>query len=301
MESFRKIKEHFRLTRRDEERLKALYPLIAPKVDKIIEVLEERIKQIVDPVTKDKLKNYPDLYKYHKQWLLMLLKGPYDGNYYRELVHIGKKHASLEINPHYVSVAMNTIRVLLIDILTDEIEDKQDRTLKKASLNKMLDLNLDVITSAYVEEELYQYSAIYRIKSKILQYAEGFSGAMNLFLVIALIAISLGVVGLFVHDIVQFFHKGFTHGIISALGSLLIFWVLIELMNTEIEHMKGGKFNISVFVGVAIVALIRDLLVATLKHEEIGKLGYFLAGAILILGIVYYLVTKAEIKREEGR
>jgi phosphate starvation-inducible membrane PsiE len=65
--------------------------------------------------------------------------------------------------------------------------------------------------------------------------------------------------------------------------------------------MKGGKFNISVFVGVAIVALIRDLLVATLKHEEIGKLGYFLAGAILILGIVYYLVTKAEIKREEGR
>jgi len=233
--------------------------------------------------------------------LLMLLRGPYDGNYYRELIHIGKRHAALGINPHYVSVAMNTLRVLMIDILTDEIEDRRDRTLKKASLNKMLDLNLDVITTAYVEEELYQYSAVYRIKSKILQFAEKFTGAMNLFLVIALIAISLGIVGIFVYDIIQFFQKGLSHGIISALGSLLIFWVLIELMNTEIEHMKGGKFNISVFIGVAMVAFIRDLMVSTLKHEKVGELGYFLAGSILILGVVYFLVTKAEMKREDRK
>ncbi len=302
METFRKIKEHFRLTPDDEERIKSLYPLIAPKADSIINTLESRIQQTVDPVTRDKLKNYPNLYKYHKQWLLMLLRGPYDGNYYRELNQIGKKHAALGINPHYVSVAMNTIRVTLIDILTEEIEDRQERTKKKASLNKMLDLNLDVITTAYVEEELYRYSAVYRIKSRILQFAEAFSSAMNLFLIISLIAISLGIIGLFIYDIFQFFDKNITHGIIiTALGSLLIFWVIIELMNTEIEHLKGGKFNISVFIGVAMVAFIRDLMVSTLKHETVSELGYFLAGAILILGIVYYLVTKAEMKREERK
>ncbi|RME69289.1 MAG: heme-binding sensor globin domain-containing protein, partial [Nitrospirae bacterium] len=55
------------------------------------------------------------------------------------------------------------------------------------------------------------------------------------------------------------------------------------------------------FIGVALVAFIRDIMVATLKHEKIDSTAYFLAGAILILGIVYFLVTKAEIKREERK
>ncbi len=299
MESFRKIKEHFRLTPRDEERLRALYPVIAPKVDSIIQALEERIQEVVDPALKNKIRGYPELANYHRKWLMKLLRGPYDGNYYRELTQIGKRHAALEIPPHYVSVAMNTVRVLLIDILTDEIEDRRDRTLKKASLNKMLDLNLDIITSAYVEEELYQYSALYRVKSRVLQFAENFTSAMNLFLIIALLLIGLGVIGLFVYDVVHFFRGGISGGIISALGTLLVFWVLIELMNTEIEHLKGGRFNISVFIGVAIVAFIRDIMVATLKHEKIDSTAYFLAGAILILGVVYFLVTKAETRKED--
>ncbi|RME63865.1 MAG: hypothetical protein D6778_08925, partial [Nitrospirae bacterium] len=235
MENFRKIKEDFRLTPKDEERLKALYPIIAPKVEGLIQALETRIQEVVDSSTKEKLKKYPELARYHKRWLLKLFTGPYDGNYYRELIQIGKRHAALDIPPHYVSVAMNTVRVLLIDILTDEIEDRRDRTLKKASLNKMLDLNLDIITSSYVEEELYQYSTLYRVKSRILQFAENFSSAMNLFLVMALMLIGIGVIGLFVYDAFYFFKEGLGKGVISALGTLLVFWVLIELMNTEIE------------------------------------------------------------------
>jgi len=39
-------------------------------------------------------------------------------------------------------------------------------------------------------------------------------------------------------------------------------------MNTEISHLKGGKFHISMFVGVALVTMIRETMIATLKHEK---------------------------------
>ncbi|HHN64029.1 MAG TPA: heme-binding sensor globin domain-containing protein [Nitrospirae bacterium] len=296
MERFNIIKEHYNLTIKDEEQVQSLYPLIEKRVDRIIDNLQQRIIAMGDPVIIEKLKKHPDLRKHHKHWLLNLFRGPYDGNYHLRLVKVGKVHAALGIDPHHVSVSMNAIRAMLMDILSEEIDDRVHRTALKESLNKLIDINLDVITSSYVEEEIQQYSTAYRLKSSLVTFAERFSGAMNLVLVFALIFITLGVVGLFAYDVVKMFQEGLSRGIITALGSLLILWVLIELMNTEISHLKGGKFNISVFIGVALVAFIRDLMVVTLKHEKLETAYYFVA-AILTLGLVYWLVIRAEQKR----
>jgi uncharacterized membrane protein (DUF373 family) len=116
---------------------------------------------------------------------------------------------------------------------------------------------------------------------------------MNLVLVLALIGLTLGVIVLFVMDLRNLVTIGIEHGIITALGSLLVLWIIIELMNTEIKHLKGGKFRISVFVGVALVAIIRDTMIMALKNEAIEKL-YYLIALILTLGIVFWLVTKSE-------
>jgi uncharacterized membrane protein (DUF373 family) len=69
----------------------------------------------------------------------------------------------------------------------------------------------------------------------------------------------------------------------------------IELMN-EIKTLKGGKFNILVFIGVIIVALIREILISTLRHDML-ETQIFLAGTLLILGIVYFLVSKSQQER----
>ncbi|MBA4395012.1 MAG: heme-binding sensor globin domain-containing protein, partial [Desulfobacca sp.] len=82
-------------------------------------------------------------------------------------------------------------------------------------------------------------------------------------------------------------------GIISSLGSLLIIWMMIELMNTEISHLKGGKFRISVFVSVALVAVIRETMIALLKHEETEMMMYLIA-SILVLGFVFWIVIRGE-------
>jgi uncharacterized membrane protein (DUF373 family) len=82
-------------------------------------------------------------------------------------------------------------------------------------------------------------------------------------------------------------------GILGALGSLLIIWMMIELMDSEIKTLKGGKFNILVFIGVIIVALIREILISTLRHDSL-ETQVFLSGTLLILGVVYFLVAKSQ-------
>ena len=109
--------------------------------------------------------------------------------------------------------------------------------------------------------------------------------------------LTLGVVWLFLQDVMHLIDGNVERGIISALGSMLLLWLMIELMNTEISHLKGGKFHISIFVGVALVTMIRETMIATLKHEKPESI-YYLIAAILVIGFVYWIVTRAEDKNK---
>lgn len=280
--------------------MRSLAPLVRKHAARIGEELEQRIREFGDPLLLDLVVEHPGLPDRHRMWLENLCEGPYDGECYRGLTRIGRIHASLHIRSHFVNVSMNIIRAALMDMLSEEVEDRAARTSLKESLNKLLDINLDIITSSYIEEELQHYSPAYRIKSTLIGFAEKFSGAMNMVLVLALVAITLGVAGLFVFDLAHLARGGLAEGSVLALGSLIVLWVLIELMNTEIAHLKGGKFNISVFIGVALVALIRDLMIVTLRKESVS-FAYFLVAAILALGMVYWLVTRVEAGRKEKR
>ena len=80
---------------------------------------------------------------------------------------------------------------------------------------------------------------------------------------------------------------------LSTLGSLLMLWVVIELMGTEIKHLRGGKFAIKVFISVALVAVIRKILVTSLKSDAV-EAQLSLVGAVAVLGAVYWLVSKVD-------
>ncbi|UCG79133.1 MAG: phosphate-starvation-inducible PsiE family protein [Nitrospirota bacterium] len=301
MENLKIICEHYNFSNEDKERLRSLLPMIEEVADDCIKELHGKIRRLGNNEVTVSLNSHPQLVHLHRTWLLDMFSGEYDKGYYNSLKRIGKVHTKENVTPHYVSVSMNAIRDYLTNLLSERIEDKERRTLLKGSINKMIDINLDIVTSSYVEEEIETLSAGYKIKNALIVFAEKFSGVMNLVLVIALIVITLGVVGLFAYDVLQLLQgDDISHGIITVLGSLLVLWVMIELMNTEISHLKGGKFNISVFIGVALVTFIRDLMIVTLEHkgEPIKDLtGVYLIGVIFLLGIVYWLVIRAEGKR----
>jgi uncharacterized membrane protein (DUF373 family) len=294
MRSFREIKAHYGFTPEDEKTVGSLAGMFEEHRDAVMDVLRAWILGTREAAVFFKDESRRDkVFQGHEKWFRDLFSGTYDTRYYEQLIRIGQAHVKADVEAHFMNRAINIVRASCTEVISRLIEDSQERAKALISLNTLLDINLDIITSSYIEEEMRTYSPAYRVRNSLVTFSERFAQSMNFVLVVALMGLTIGVVGLFVYDIWKLVTGDLANAIITSLGSLLVLWIMIELMNTEISHLKGGKFRISVFVGVALVAIIRDTMIITLKHEDIGKLVYFIA-LILILGIVFWLVTRAE-------
>lgn len=295
MRSFKDIKAHYFFTNDDAQRLLSVQQLMNDHAERAMNTVDQWIQSLPEATrlfTEESRKTHVNALR--RQWFADLFSGVYDAKYFERMIRIGQVHVKVGIEAHFMNRSINMVRNFCIDILNQNIEDTEERTRVAVSVHKMLDMNLDIITSSYIEEEIRSYSPAYRVKDALVTFTEKFAHGMNLVLVFALVGLTLGVIWLFISDLSHLIGNGdFSHGIITALGSLLILWVMIELMNTEIKHLKGGKFRISVFVGVALVAFIRDTMIKALRHDNMQEM-YYLIALILTLGVVFWLVTKSE-------
>ncbi|KAF0180312.1 MAG: hypothetical protein FD164_1849 [Nitrospirae bacterium] len=295
MRSFKEIKSHYYFTDEDVRALVSVRQLMIEQAGRAMGRVDQWIQNLPEAAKlfkgEEQKKHVAAM---RQQWFIGLFSGVYDSKYFEKLIRIGQAHVKFGIEAHFMNRTISMVRTLCIEILHHNVEDDEERTRVFISVEKILDISLDVITSSYIEEEMRNYSPAYRVKNLLVTYTEKFAQAMNLVLVFALIGLTIGVVWLFVTDLINITSDpNFSHGIITALGSLLILWVMIELMNTEIKHLKGGKFRISVFVGVALVAFIRDTMIKALRHDSMHEM-YYLIPLILTLGVVFWLVTKSE-------
>lgn len=294
MLTMKEIKTHYYFTDTDAELLKELFPLAQENSQAMVEDFYSYLLKIPETAVflRDP-KGLAKLKKTHSEWFLSLFSGHYDNEYLLTLQAIGQAHVRIKVSAHYVNAAMNVVRRFLIEMLQASFPDIAVRRKYRIAVEKILDINLDIMSTSYQEEELRKFFVSHKLESKLIHAAERFTYGLNLILVIALTGVSLSVVILFFWDLVHIFQGNFEKGILSALGSLLILWMMIELMDNEIKTLKGGKFNILIFIGVIIVALIREILISTLRHDALETQA-FLAGTLLILGIVYYLVAKSQ-------
>jgi uncharacterized membrane protein (DUF373 family) len=294
MRSFKEIKEGYSFAADDERRLAQLRSVMADHVEEVAGALSSYIMSTkigARLLTEETRRAH--LFESQKKWFLAMFEGRYDNTYYDKLIRIGIVHVKNGIDAHYLNRAVNIIRTLGVKKICEAKDDEEETIADILVFDKILDINLDVMTSSYIEEEIRNYSSMYRIKSTLIDFSEKFLQSANLILVFALIGLTLGAIGLFISDVRQLFTGDLEKGIITSLGSLLIIWVMIELINTEISHLKGGKFRISIFVSVALVAVIRETMIATLKHEQSEMMVYLIA-SIFVIGFVYWLVTKSE-------
>jgi len=232
-----------------------------------------------------------------KDWFQLLFSGKYDNSYYDTLIKIGMAHMRRNVDVHYLHRMANIVKNSCTGVLSKTDDARDEMVNNIVSVGKIVDISLNIITNAYIEEEMRVYSPVYKVKSALINFSERFSQVTNLLLVLALMGLTIGVGWLFMQDVMHLATGDVERGIISALGSMLLLWLMIELMNTEISHLKGGKFHISVFVGVALVTMIRETMIATLKHEKPESI-YYLIAAILVIGFVYWIVTRAEEKQK---
>ncbi len=295
-ESIEQIKRDYDFSIKDEERIKELKPILEKYKDEFVKEFYRFIKRFPDV---KKYLSSDEVIKRHqekiKEWYVDLFKGEYDDKYFEKLHRIGEIHDQLGIPSHYINATFNFIRRFFIRKINEEFGYSRQRNLYVESLGKLLDINLDILTKAYIEEEITRYMELSKIERKLLKISKRFANFLDIALLVALIFMSFFVVGLFIYDIYELAlgHVSFEKGIVKTLGSLLILWAVAELMGEEIKHLKGGHIAITAFIGVALAAIIRKILIVSLSPEDVEKLLSY--GFILIsLGIVYFLITKRE-------
>jgi uncharacterized membrane protein (DUF373 family)/hemoglobin-like flavoprotein len=297
MRTFREIKDNYRFSEPEMETLKALLPVVEPHADTIVADFYHLFRQIPD--TAKYLTDEAQMARLqamHRIWLLALFQGPFDERYFQRLQRIGHAHVRIGLSAHFVYVGMNLIRQRLHEIIAAEVDpDRREGAFKAVA--KVLDLNLDVIARTYHEEEIRRVFLSQKLDSLLIRFSQRFTFGLNILLVLGLLGLSLAAVVLIIQDVISLFQGNLVYGLVATMGSVLVLWVIIELLDMEIDRLRGGAFKLRLFVGVALVAFIRKVLVTSLQEHNLWTEGLYLAG-ILVCGVIFWLVSRAETAKE---
>ena len=290
-----RIKSNYGFKLCDEQALMKLGPIMEKHEDDFAGAFYAKAMQFKNA---EKYLKSEEIVEKHKEaiknWFLMLFSGSYEDDYLSYLEGIGYTHVKVGLPSHYVNVSITFVREFCTNIIMSEISVPQEKEDMLRALGKLLDINLDILTSSYIQEEKNIFFVSKKAESKLINFAMRFSHGLNLILVVGLVLLGLMVLGLFGYDLTHFFRGGdLERGLLATLGSLLMLWVVIELVDTEVEHLRGAKFSVKVFVGVAMVAVIRKILVTSLKTEAV-EAQYSLIAALAVLGFLWWLISKTE-------
>jgi uncharacterized membrane protein (DUF373 family) len=294
MESMENILKSYRFIPADQENVKELGSLLLPFSDELAEDFYGFLME--DPNTAAYFRTEEAVSKRKetiKAWFRELFTAKYDQRYLMRLQRIGRVHVRIGLSGHYVNASMSFIRAFCFRRLEGEIADPVRRQDLLETLDKILDINLDVMTSSYREAELKKVFVSRRLEFWLVRWAERLLHGLNLLLMLCLVMLAAGVAGLLASDILYALQETLETGVIKALGSLLILWMMIELLHTQVEHLRGGRFRVQVFVELALVAFIRKLFIASIDEKEAVTFG-LLIGSLLVLGIIFYLLAKVE-------
>lgn len=292
MEQYKTLKEHYKFSEEEAELLKKLQPRMEELADKFADEFYDYIWGFGS--TAQFLKN-KEIIAHHrikiKEWFLNLFCGHYDMPYFLHLYKIGEVHVKIGLPTHYVNSAFTFVRTFVLQSIEANFVDKEQHLKEIKAIEKMIDINLDVLTSSYREEELSKFLSLSKIEKSILTGLKKFNSYINYFLAGALAIVAFFAIGLFLYDIYLLFFTDIKieKGILTVLGSLLVLWASIELIHEEINHLQGKGFAIGAFIMLAMAALIRKILIYSLSSEKSEEL--LIIGAVIVcLAVAYWLV-----------
>src|ERR1700690_89390 len=147
--SFRDIKHDYRFMEEDEQRLAQMRPLMEEHRDEIMTTLHLWImgtKGSAQFFTDESRQNH--VFSAQNVWFGELFSGTYDNRFYEKLIRIGSAHVKHNVDAHYMNRAVNRVKNACIGIIQKNEEDKTEATNKIISVGKILDISLDVITTA---------------------------------------------------------------------------------------------------------------------------------------------------------
>ena len=292
MQNYQSLKEHYKFSQEEALILKELQPRMQDLADIFIDDFYDYIWGFGS--TAQFLKDKEIIARHRakiKEWFVNLFCGTYDMPYFTYLYKIGEIHVRIGLPTHYVNSAFTFVRTFVLKSIEANFENKEQHVKELHAVEKIIDMNLDVLTSSYREEELSTFLSLSKIEKSILMGLKKFNSYVNYFLAGALAIVAFFAIGLFLYDIYLLFasDKGIEKGILTVLGSLLVLWATIELIHEEINHLQGKGFAIGAFIMLAMAALIRKILIYSLSSDKGDEL--LVIGAVIVgLSIAYWLV-----------
>ncbi len=289
---YRNLKADYQFTDAEAELLHSLQPRMEQLADRFIGEFYDYIWGFGE--TAQFLRNKEIIAKHNskiREWFVNLFCGQYDMQYFTNLYKIGEIHVKIGLPTHYVNSAFTFTRTFILQNVTEPFKDQKLHLQEVHAIEKIIDMNLDVLTSSYREEELGRFLSLSSFEKSILVGLKKFNSYVNLFLATALALVAFFAISLFGYDIYLLFSGKIEieQGILTILGSLLVLWAAIELIHEEINHLQGKKFAISTFIMLAMAALIRKILIYSLSAEKAQEL-MAIGGVIVGLAIAYWLV-----------
>jgi len=301
MKDYQSLKTHYKFTDEEAKILKELQPRMDKIADKFIDEFYDYIWGFGRTAQFLKSKK---IIAYHrkkiKKWFINLFCGNYDLPYFMYLYKIGEVHVKIGLPTHYVNSAFTFVRTFILTSIEENFDNKKQHVKEIKAVEKIIDMNLDVLTSSYREEELSNFLSLSKIEKNILSGLKKFNSYINYFLAGALALVAFFAIGLFGYDVYLLFFsdKGIEKGILTVLGSLLVLWASIELIHEEIKHLQGKGFAIGAFIMLAMAALIRKVLIYSLSSEKGDEL-LVIVTVIVGLAIAYWLVgSKKKVEAE---
>ncbi len=164
-------KEYFNLTEEDTLILESLYPLIADRIDEVVDSFYDSIlkfdeidRLIGDVGTLNKLRNHL------RAHILSLFEGNYDEEYVHSRLRVGVVHRRIGVEPKYFVSAVNNLAYILENIAIFPNDNECSRCVKElAALRKILMFDLSLTFETYIhslmdevrrsKEELERYAA----------------------------------------------------------------------------------------------------------------------------------------------
>ena len=293
MKYLQELEREYELSEKDKENLMKIgEKLIKYKNDFTKQFIEYLIKRVTNEYTRKEF--FENLENVINAWYSMLLSSNIDNDYVLKLVRASKIHIKFGISQDNVNTMISFSRRYLHEKMFQNFSEDLERKNLLITLHKIIDINFDILNRAYLDEKIKEYSLELKFRGLVVKLGEKFSFVMQVVLISILILLTTIATISVSNDLIRLSINKSHEFLISSLGSLLILWILAELIRTEIQLIKGGDFRISVFIGVALIAYIRDLLILTLQHNMYEITTIYVLASILILGFIYWLIYKTE-------
>ncbi len=128
---------------------------------------------------------------------------------------------------------------------------------------------------------------------RILNWTNHFA---RLIISLALVAATILIAAVFFHDVYSaLITRPFITGFIHAIGALLLLWTMVELIDMEKCLLHSGSVDISVFIEVALVVMVREVILLPVRdvHPTWVDIAMW-TGATALLGLTFFLVRQGQ-------